>query len=441
MRAGEGGATAVAGRKGESFARGTRVACVPLMHVTVGMGPRATREAGWRRLESFLPSAWDYESRRDFVEAPLHANVSGLSPFLQKRLLLEEEVVAATRAWWGFRRVEKFIQETCWRTYWKGWLEHRPEAWDRWANAVPRLRDELRGERLAEYQAALAGDTDIACFNAWARELRETGWLHNHARMWFASIWIFTLRLPWELGAAFFLEHLLDGDPASNTLSWRWVAGLHTPGKTYLARSDNIARYLRDEYAPPEGRLAAEAFPIREPPLPVVGLVSRPSGWREAELGEGAGRLGLWLHPEDLCAELGGLADAPLAAIFAGWPRAIAARCGWAPRVEAWTRAALDDGAKRAGARFGCEATVGVHENLAEALAEWARAERLDAVLVHEPMQGPWRPEAQGAEAALGKAGVRLVWIRRKWDDRLWPHATGGFFSFWEAAKREQGLG
>ena len=50
--------------------------------------------------------------------------------------------------------------------------------------------------------------------------------MHNHVRMWFASIWIFTLNLPWQLGADFFMQHLLDGDPASNTLSWRWVAGI-----------------------------------------------------------------------------------------------------------------------------------------------------------------------------------------------------------------------
>ena len=67
--------------------------------------------------------------------------------------------------------------------------------------------------------------------------------MHNHARLWFASIWIFTLKLPWELGAAFFLEHLHDGDPASNTLSWRWVAGLHTKGKNYVASADNIEKF------------------------------------------------------------------------------------------------------------------------------------------------------------------------------------------------------
>ena len=61
--------------------------------------------------------------------------------------------------------------------------------------------------------------------------------------MWFASIWIFTFNLPWQLGANFFMENLLDGDPASNTLSWRWVAGLQTKGKHYLARKDNISKF------------------------------------------------------------------------------------------------------------------------------------------------------------------------------------------------------
>ncbi len=83
----------------------------------------------------------------------------------------------------------------------------------------------------ARWEQATTGRTGLACFDAWARELLDVGYLHNPARMWFASLWIFTLELPWALGADFFLRHLLDGDPASNTLSWRWVGGLQTPGK------------------------------------------------------------------------------------------------------------------------------------------------------------------------------------------------------------------
>ena len=93
------------------------------------------------------------------------------------------------------------------------------------------------------------GATAIEPFNDWVRELKETGYLHNHARMWFASIWIHTLELPWYLGADFFLKHLLDGDEAVNTLSWRWVAGLHTKGKTYLARASNIEKYTNGRYS------------------------------------------------------------------------------------------------------------------------------------------------------------------------------------------------
>ena len=68
--------------------------------------------------------------------------------------------------------------------------------------------------------------------------------------MWFASIWIHTLELQWELGADFFLKHLLDGDPASNTLSWRWVAGIHTKGKMYLADENNIKKFTLDRFKP-----------------------------------------------------------------------------------------------------------------------------------------------------------------------------------------------
>tara|TARA_B100001113_G_scaffold339277_1_gene322247 strand:- start:743 stop:1462 length:720 start_codon:yes stop_codon:yes gene_type:complete len=66
--------------------------------------------------------------------------------------------------------------------------------------------------------------------------------------MWFASIWIFTLNLPWELGARFFLKYLFDGDAASNTLSWRWVAGIQTQGKNYIARESNIRKFTNQRY-------------------------------------------------------------------------------------------------------------------------------------------------------------------------------------------------
>ena len=293
-----------------------------------------TRAAALARMAEFLPLAGRYAADRNFVR-PGHPNISRLSPWVQKRLLLEEEVVGSVRGRWAFEAVEKFVQEVYWRTYWKGWLEQRPEAWSRWVEAVPRLRDALSAEQRSTLEVALGGRTGIAGFDAWAQELMATGYLHNHARMWFASIWVFTLKLPWELGAAFFYEHLLDGDVASNTLSWRWVAGLQTPGKTYVARADNIAHYTDGVHVPEAGVLASSPMALKEEPLPKI------AAWTEVATQVASlktyERIGLWLHPEDLVVEQGELAGLKIQAVNASWPAGLGTRTGWSEKVSGWT--------------------------------------------------------------------------------------------------------
>jgi hypothetical protein len=350
---------------------------------------------------------------------------------VQKRLLLEEEVVSAARERWSFEAVEKFVQEVYWRTYWKGWLEQRPEAWSRWVEAVPRLRDSLSAEQRSTLEAALAGRTGIGGFDDWAKELVATGYLHNHARMWFASIWVFTLKLPWELGAAFFYEHLLDGDVASNTLSWRWVAGLQTPGKTYVARADNIAHYTDGRHVPQASQLASAAFPITESALPKIAAWTEDPLWTNAS----EGRVGLWVHPEDLAIECGELSAEMYVAINASWPKGIAKSAGWSEAVATWTQAALRDGASRAGAHFGAEVAAESTDDLAATLVEWARKHQLKRVVAFRPFVGPWLVEALAIESALAKVGIAVTWRRRAWDTRLFPHATRGFFPFWERIK------
>ncbi|MFM8939492.1 MAG: FAD-binding domain-containing protein [Phenylobacterium sp.] len=226
-----------------------------------------TREAALERLARFVPRAGrDYAQGRNLDPGPGRPGaVSQLSPYLRHRVITEAEVVEAVLARHGPAEAEKFIQEVVWRTYWKGWLEMRPAVWTRFLEARDRARDDFVG--LKTLTEAEAGRTGVEGFDDWARELVQTGYLHNHARMWFASIWIFTLRLPWALGADFFLRHLIDADPASNTLSWRWVAGLQTPGKTYLATRENIARFTEGRFAP--SGLATEAQALEEaPPCP-----------------------------------------------------------------------------------------------------------------------------------------------------------------------------
>jgi deoxyribodipyrimidine photo-lyase len=386
-----------------------------------------TRAAALARMAEFMPDAGRYAADRNFVRLG-HPNISRLSPWLQKRLLLEEEVVDAARARWPFEAVEKFVQEVYWRTYWKGWLEQRPEAWSRWVEAVPRLRDALSAGQRSTLEAALAGRTGIAGFDDWAQELVANGYLHNHARMWFASIWVFTLKLPWELGAAFFYEHLLDGDVASNTLSWRWVAGLQTPGKTYVARADNIAHYTDGRHVPQASQLASAAFALTEPAL------SKVAAWTEDPLwaNSGEGRAGLWLHPEDLAVERGELSAGKFVAINAAWPKSMAKKAGWSEAVANWTQAALCDGAGRAGAHFGADVSSESSDNLAATIVEWARNSQLKRVVAYRPFVGPWLSEAQAIESALIQAGIAITWRRRAWDSRLFPHATRGYFPFWE---------
>ncbi|WP_448581873.1 FAD-binding domain-containing protein, partial [Thermaurantiacus sp.] len=206
----------------------------------------ATRADALARLAAFLPRAGRaYAACRNLDEGPgLRTHVSELSPAIRRRLLTEEEVAKAAVAAHGLEAAEKFVAEVCWRSYWRGVLEMRPALWQRYLDDLCRLEGELaRNARLAaRFAQAVQGKTGIDCFDFWIRELDATGYLHNHARMSFASIWIFTLRLPWQLGAAHFFRHLLDACPASNTLSWRWVAGLQTPGKTYLARAEIIRK-------------------------------------------------------------------------------------------------------------------------------------------------------------------------------------------------------
>ena len=194
--------------------------------------------------ESYLPNTGSYYRNNRNYSYDLINNrntTSLLSPYIRYRLLSEEDIIKKTLTINSFTKTEKFIQEIYWRTYWKGWLEHRPDVYEDYITKRNELLKNL--SNTSKYQKAINGETHLTFFNDWIKKLKEDGYLHNHVRMWFASIWIFTLDLPWQLGANFFMEKLLDGDPASNTLSWRWVAGIQTKGKHYLARKNNIIKY------------------------------------------------------------------------------------------------------------------------------------------------------------------------------------------------------
>jgi hypothetical protein len=368
-------------------------------------------------LATFLPRAGRaYVRERNFDLGPTdRTNVSALSPWIRRRLITEEEVITAVLARHSFPAAEKFIQEVFWRSYWKGWLEMRPGVLSRFDKERKVLHDVWAGE--ARLRSAVEGRTGIECFDVWVKELVEFGWLHNHARMWFASIWIFTLQLPWQLGADFFYKHLLDADPASNTLSWRWVAGLHTRGKHYLARAANIRDKTHGRFDPAD-QLDERAEPLVEDgDLPTAGRL--PCGDKIT-----AKRVALLLTEEDLHPESWTLtADvagcAALSSASAAEPNSPAAR---------FSGAALEDGLTRAASHFGRSA----EQIKRDQVVAWAKSLAFEEVVTAYAPQGPVRRSLDGLQEQLAHERIRLVRLQRPFDARVWPHARAGFFKLKE---------
>ena len=208
----------------------------------------ASRAKAVEKLNNFVEKNLnDYSKLRNFDLGPDNRlNTSCLSPYITHGAINELEVIDKSLKKYSFAKNEKFIQEVLWRTYWKGWLELRPNVWSDYLIELDKIKSEFKNNQ--NYLDAIEGKTNIDCFNQWVVELKENNYLHNHSRMWFASIWIFTLELPWQLGAEFFMQHLYDGDAASNTLGWRWVAGVQTQGKHYLASEWNINKFTNNRF-------------------------------------------------------------------------------------------------------------------------------------------------------------------------------------------------
>ena len=213
------------------------------------MNFEASRAKALDKLNYFVENNLsEYSKLRNFDYGPDNrSNISCLSPYITHGIINEKEVIKKSLNKFSFAKNEKFIQEVLWRTYWKGWLELRPSVWTDFLIELKKIKEDFQNNQT--YKNAIEGKTNVECFNYWVNELKENNYLHNHTRMWFASIWIFTLNLPWQLGAEFFMRHLYDGDAASNTLGWRWVAGVQTQGKHYLASEWNIKKFTNNRFS------------------------------------------------------------------------------------------------------------------------------------------------------------------------------------------------
>lgn len=395
-----------------------------------------TRDAGLAILSKFLPKAGRlYQAHRnEDCGQDSHHNVSRLSPYLRRRLVTEQEVLSAVLARHSPAAAFKFVQEVFWRAYWKGWLEHRPLLWSAYQQDLCEVFEavtEKKADR-ENYRRAVEGRTEIQPFNGWVSELQETGYLHNHARMWFASIWIFTLGLPWQLGADFFMRHLLDGDPAANTLGWRWVAGLQTQGKVYLASAANIRKNgaarlgASSDHDSGLARLATSAQPVSES-LSSTALQKQTVAWPQsfARHEDPAMERALLMTDDDLALDLpfqpAGVVALPLSL-----------RSGVAetsPLVRTFGRGAVADAVRRAEASYATSVRVpSLQANELDDVVRWVETHGFKELVHAYVPSGDNQQTLALLQTRLAARGLRLTAFVRDYDRLVWPHAQKGFF-------------
>jgi deoxyribodipyrimidine photo-lyase len=227
---------------------------------TIASAARGGRRAAEDRLARIHPAR--YGATRNHLDGA----VTHLSPYIRHGVLTLAEVREAVFAWlasmdpsgqdrpeldggangggWSAaqrRAGERLIKELGWRDYWQ-------RLWIQLGDGIWHDREPLKtGHPPAAYASRLPADlaaaaTGLACMDAFAAELMGVGWLHNHARLWLAAYVVHWRRVRWQAGARWFLQHLLDGDPASNNLSWQWVASAFSH-KPYLFNRANLERF------------------------------------------------------------------------------------------------------------------------------------------------------------------------------------------------------
>jgi deoxyribodipyrimidine photo-lyase len=199
------------------------------------------RKAAEKTLQKVDPPK--YGKTRNFLTGA----VTRLSPYLRYGVLSLREVRDFSLAKVNNRDdVTKLINEFGWRDYWQRlYFKLGDRVWEN-------QEDFKTGYSINEYAAALPedikqGTTGMVCMDSFSADLRATGYLHNHARMWMAAYIIHWRRIRWQAGAKWFLEHLLDGDPASNNMSWQWVASTFSH-KPYFFNRENLERYTEGVY-------------------------------------------------------------------------------------------------------------------------------------------------------------------------------------------------
>ena len=207
-------------------------------HISKAIGGR---KAAQELLEQVNPSK--YASSRNYLTGA----VTRLSPYIRYGVLSLAEIRDYIQAQVQQKdEASKLINELGWRDYWQRlyielgndiWLDREPYK----TGYTSKNYAEVLPDDIA------SGTTKLVCIDSFSKQLRETGYLHNHARLWLASYIVHWRSISWQAGAIWFLQHLLDGDPASNNLSWQWVSSTFSQ-KPYFFNRENLERHTEGAY-------------------------------------------------------------------------------------------------------------------------------------------------------------------------------------------------
>lgn len=174
-----------------------------------------------------------YSKNRNYIDG----SVSRLSPYISRGVISTKQIFTYLYKNYKFYECEKFIQELLWREYWQIVWKHK--------NIDTEVKTSQADVLNKKFPSCiLNAQTGINAIDSAIRDLYEFGYIHNHLRMYIASITTNIAKTHWKIPAKWMYYHLLDADWASNALSWQWVCGANS-NKKYFANQDNINKYTK----------------------------------------------------------------------------------------------------------------------------------------------------------------------------------------------------
>ena len=384
------------------------------------------RESALSKLNDFINTKLhNYDCKRNYDLGPsAHDNVSLLSPYIRHRVITEEEVINNAIAKFPLPKVEKFVQEVFWRTYWKSWLELRPRVWSDYKLFIEKTN------KNHIYEKVISLNTGIDCFDCWTEELLETNYLHNHARMWYASIWIHTLEIPWYLGAELFLNNLLDGDPASNTLSWRWVAGIQTKGKAYLAKDWNIKKFTNNRFNPKETDFSSTPAKVDYIDYQMNSIKFHET--REFDWGQS----GLLVTSEDMHVLSSNRIDFPLQNAYI-LTLTDTEKANYSKNVTNFKQAISLSNKELLSSHIQNIEMQSMDLDQIEQITSWAQQKNIKNIITLACPCGHVRDFINNLKNELKKESINIIKIYRDYDMKYWNLASGSFFNFFKKAVKK----